>query len=75
LKTGMGYIASLAPQCHGKVMYIYKSKELWRGPESIYTLKQYLCVARDTQLRTAHCRLFLSPPLTANILRLPDVIH
>jgi hypothetical protein len=33
--------------CDGKVKDIYKSKELWRGPESIYTLKQGLCVAHD----------------------------
>jgi hypothetical protein len=33
--------------CHGKVKDIYKSKELWRGPESIYTLQQGLCVAHD----------------------------
>jgi hypothetical protein len=26
---------------------MYKSKELWRGPESIYTLKQGQCVAHD----------------------------
>jgi hypothetical protein len=31
-------------------MYMYKSKELWRGPESIYTLKQGLCVAHDSIL-------------------------
>jgi hypothetical protein len=28
-------------------MDIYKSKELWRGPESIYTLKHGLCIAHD----------------------------
>jgi hypothetical protein len=33
--------------CHGKSMDIYKSKELWRGPGSIYILKQGLCVAHD----------------------------
>ena len=33
--------------CDGKVKDIYKSKELWRGPESIYTLKQGLCIAHD----------------------------
>jgi hypothetical protein len=30
-----------------KVKDIYKSKELWRGPESIYTLKHGQCVAHD----------------------------
>ena len=35
--------------CDGKVnVYIYMSKELWRGPESLYTLQQGLCVAHDT---------------------------
>jgi hypothetical protein len=33
--------------CDGKVKDIYESKELWRGPESIYTLTQGLCVAHD----------------------------
>jgi hypothetical protein len=33
--------------CHGKVKDIYKSKELWRGSESIYTLTRGLCVAHD----------------------------
>jgi dsRNA-specific ribonuclease len=28
-------------------MHIYKSKELWRGPESIYTLKHGLCIAHN----------------------------
>ena len=36
--------------CDGKVKDIYKSKELWRGPESIYTLKHGLCVAHDRVL-------------------------
>jgi hypothetical protein len=36
------------PGCDGKVKDIYKSKELWRGPESIYTLEKGLCVAHDT---------------------------
>jgi hypothetical protein len=38
--------------CNGKCMYIYiyKSKELWRGPESIYILKHGLCVAHDRHI-------------------------
>jgi hypothetical protein len=34
--------------CYGKVKDIYTSKELWRGSESIYTLKHGQCVARDS---------------------------
>jgi hypothetical protein len=40
-------LLSLVLDCDGKIMYIYKSTELWRGPESIYTLKQGLCVAHN----------------------------
>jgi hypothetical protein len=37
--------------CHGKVKDIYKSKELWKGPESIYTLTQGLCIAHVNATR------------------------
>jgi hypothetical protein len=37
-----------------KVKDIYKSKELWRGPESIYTLKHGHCVAHDKTPAKSH---------------------
>jgi len=33
--------------CHGKVKDIYKSKELWRGPESIYRKEGVLALSGD----------------------------
>ena len=34
--------------CDGKVKDIYKSKELWRGPESIYRKEVVLALSGDT---------------------------
>ena len=36
--------------CHGKVKDIYKSKELWRGPESIYRKEGVLALSGDRRL-------------------------
>jgi hypothetical protein len=33
--------------CDGKVKDIYKSKELWRGPESIYRKEVVLALSGD----------------------------
>jgi hypothetical protein len=33
--------------CHGKVKDIYESKELWRGPESIYRKEGVLAMSGD----------------------------
>jgi hypothetical protein len=35
-------------RCDGKVKDIYKSKELWRGPESIYRKEVVLALSGDT---------------------------
>jgi hypothetical protein len=41
-------------QCHGKLKDIYKSKELWRGPESIYRKEGVLALSGDSQLASIH---------------------
>jgi len=38
---------TLLEMCHGKVKDIYKSKELWRGPESIYRKEGVLALSGD----------------------------
>ena len=34
--------------CDGKVKDIYKSKEIWRGPESIYRKEGVLALSGDS---------------------------
>jgi len=36
-------------ECHGKVKDIYESKELWRGPESIYRNEGVLALSGDIE--------------------------
>jgi hypothetical protein len=38
-------------KCHGKVKDIYESKELWRGPESIYRKEGVLALSGDRKER------------------------
>jgi hypothetical protein len=47
--------------CDGKVKDIYKSKELWRGPESIYRKEVVLALSGDKLLRAF--RIFISAPI------------
>ena len=46
-------------RCDGKVKDIYKSKELWRGPESIYRKEVVLALSGDKRWRfnMGHIRL------------------
>jgi hypothetical protein len=43
------FVINFLEQCDGKVKDIYKSKELWRGPESIYRKEVVLALSGDKQ--------------------------
>jgi hypothetical protein len=45
----------MACACDGKVKDIYKSKDLWRGPESIYRKEGVLALSGDSAEEKGVC--------------------
>jgi hypothetical protein len=66
-------------RCHGKVKDIYKSKELWRGPESIYRKERVLALSSDTRSTllsfSASCHMYLVSIYDRSIIKASIVNH